>query len=105
MTGLQPEAIHLLFPTSGSTPSEPHALNQWLTDAADRNLLLRIHLTRNELATEESAKFSLAASPTVDLVAQILGLAALELAAFQEHAQRMLDESAHGRDDLAPVII
>ena len=71
MTGLQPEAMHLLFPTSGSTPGEPRALNQWLTDAADRNLLLRTQLTRNELATEESAKFSVAASPTVDLVAQI----------------------------------
>jgi outer membrane protein len=61
----------LLFPASGSTPGESRALEQWLTDAADRNLLLRTQVTRTELATEESAKFSIAASPTVDLVAQI----------------------------------
>jgi outer membrane protein len=71
VTGLQPDAMHLLLPPSASTPGEVRALNQWLTDAADRNLLLRIHLTRTELATEESAKFSVVASPTIDLVAQI----------------------------------
>jgi outer membrane protein len=71
VTGLQPEAMHLLFPASGSTPGESGALNQWLTDAADRNILLRARLARTELAAEESAKFSLAASPTIDLVAQI----------------------------------
>jgi outer membrane protein len=60
VTGLQPDAMHLLLPPSASTPGEVRALNQWLTDAADRNLLLRIHLTRTELATEESAKFSVA---------------------------------------------
>ena len=71
VTGLQPDAMHLLLPASGSTPGEVRALNQWLTDAAERNLLLRTHLTRIELATEESAKFSVVASPTIDLVAQI----------------------------------
>ncbi len=71
MTGLQSDAMHLLFPTNGSTPTESHALKQSLADAADRNLLLRTQLTRTALATEESAKFSVAASPTVDLVAQI----------------------------------
>jgi outer membrane protein len=71
VTGLLPEAMHPLFPASESTPSESRALNQWLTDAADRNPLLRTQLTRTELAAEESAKFSVAASPTIDLVAQI----------------------------------
>lgn len=71
VTGLQPEAMHVLFPASGSTPGEAGALNQWLTDAADRNILLRTQLARTELAVEESAKFSLAASPTIDLIAQI----------------------------------
>lgn len=71
VTGLQPESMHLLIPGSGSTPGESGALSQWLADAADRNILLRTQLTRTELATEESAKFSLAASPTIDLVAQI----------------------------------
>jgi outer membrane protein len=71
VTGLQPETMHLLFPASGSTPGETRALNQWLSDAAERNLMLRAQLTRTALATEESAKFSVAASPTVDLVAQI----------------------------------
>jgi len=71
VTGLQPEAMHLLFPASESTPSESRALNQWLTDAADRNLLLRTQVARTELAAEESAKFSVAASPTIDLVAQV----------------------------------
>ena len=71
MTGLQPEAMHLLFPASESTPRESRALNQWLSDAADRNLLLRTQVTRTELAGEQSAKFSVAASPTIDLVAQI----------------------------------
>jgi outer membrane protein len=70
VTGLQPDAMHLLFPASESTPGEVRPLNQWLTDATDRNLLLRTHLTRTELAMEESAKFSVAASPTIDLVAQ-----------------------------------
>jgi outer membrane protein len=71
VTGLQPEAMHLVFPASGSTPGEARALKQWLSDAGERNFLLRAQLTRTELAKEESAKFSLAASPTVDLVAQI----------------------------------
>lgn len=71
VTGLQPEAMHLLFPASESTPSESRALNEWLSDAADRNLLLRAQRTRTGLATEESAKFSVTASPTIDLVAQI----------------------------------
>ncbi len=71
MTGLQPDAMHLLFPTSGTMSVESRALSQWLADAADRNLLLRTQLTRTELATEESAKFGVAASPTIDLVAQI----------------------------------
>jgi outer membrane protein len=71
VTGLQPEAMHLLFPASDSPPSESGALNQWLTDAADRNILLRTELARTELAAEESARFSLAAAPTIDLVAQI----------------------------------
>jgi outer membrane protein len=70
VTGMAPDAMHLLFP-GGSTSGEVRALNQWLSDAADRNLLLRTHLARTELATEESAKFSVAASPTIDLVAQI----------------------------------
>ena len=70
VTGMAPDAMHLLFP-GGSTPGEARALNQWLSDAADRNLLLRTHLARTELATEESAKFSVGASPTIDLVAQI----------------------------------
>ena len=63
--------MHLLFPANGSTPGESRALNQWLADAADRNLSLRTQLTRTQLAAEESAKFSVAASPTIDLVAQI----------------------------------
>jgi outer membrane protein len=71
VTGLQPETMHMLVPASGSMPAEGRALNQWLSDAADRNLLLRAQLTRTKLATEESAKFSVAASPTIDLVAQI----------------------------------
>jgi outer membrane protein len=71
VTGLQPEAMHLLFPANDSAQGEARALDLWLADASDRNLLLRAHLTRTQVATEESAKFSLAASPTVDLVAQI----------------------------------
>ncbi len=71
VTGLQPEAMHLLLPANDAAPNEVHALNQWLADAADHNLLLRTYLTRTELAMEESAKFSLAASPKIDIVAQI----------------------------------
>ena len=71
VTGLQLEGMHLLYPASGSTPGDMGALNQWLAAAADKNILLRTQLIRTQLATEESAKFSLAASPTVDLVAQI----------------------------------
>jgi len=71
VTGLQPEAMHLLFPTHDTAPGEMRVLNQWLADATDGNLLLRSYVTRTELATEESAKFSLAASPKIDLVAQI----------------------------------
>jgi outer membrane protein len=71
VTGLQPDAMHLLFPANDSAQREARVLNQWLTDAGDHNLLLRTHHARTELATEESAKFSVAASPTIDLVAQI----------------------------------
>ena len=30
VTGLQPEAMHLLFPPMTLAPNEVHALNQWL---------------------------------------------------------------------------
>ncbi len=71
VTGLQPEAMQLRFPGSEFVPVEVRALDRWLADAADRNPLLRMQLTRTEAATEEAAKFSVAASPTIDLVAQI----------------------------------
>ena len=71
MTGLQPEAMHLLFPAAGSVPREPQALDLWLAAAADQNLALRIQRTRAALAIEESAKYSARASTNVDLVAQV----------------------------------
>lgn len=70
VTGLQPDAMHLLVPAKESVWGSVRALDRWLADAADRNPLLRTHLIRTEVATEEAAKFSLAASPTIDLVAQ-----------------------------------
>lgn len=71
VTGLRPEAMQLRFPGNEAAPVEVRALDRWLADAADRNPLLRMQLTRTEAATEEAAKFSLAASPTIDLVAQV----------------------------------
>lgn len=71
VTGLRPEAMQLRFPGNEAVPVEVRALDRWLADAADRNPLLRMQLTRTEAATEEAAKFSLAASPTIDLVAQV----------------------------------
>ncbi len=70
VTGLQPDAMHLLFPAKDSARGDVRALDRWLADAADRNPLLRMHLARTEVAKEEAAKFSLAASPTIELVAQ-----------------------------------
>ena len=71
VTGLQPEAMQLRFPANESARGEVRALDRWLADAADRNPLLRMQVTRTQVATEEAAKFSLAASPTIDLVAQV----------------------------------
>lgn len=71
VTGLQPEAMQLPFPANDSAQKEARELKQWLAETADRNVQLRTYLTRTDLAIEESAKFSLAASPTIDLVAQI----------------------------------
>lgn len=71
VTGLQPETMKLLFPAGDLTRHDTRTLKQWLADAADRNPLLRMHVTRMEVAREEAAKFSLAAAPTIDLVAQI----------------------------------
>lgn len=70
VTGLKPDAMHLRFPASDAAPGEARALDRWLADAADRNPYLRMQGKATEVATEEAAKYSLAASPKVDLVAQ-----------------------------------
>lgn len=70
ITGLQPEAMQLRFPADETARGDVRALDRWLADAVDRNPLLRMQVTRTEVANEEAAKFSLAASPTIDLVAQ-----------------------------------
>ena len=71
VTGLQLHGVPLLHPPSGPMPGDIGVLNQWLAAAADGNIVLQTQLIRTRLATEESEKFSLAASPTIDLVAQV----------------------------------
>jgi outer membrane protein len=70
VTGLRPEAMNLRFPTNSAALGEVRALDRWLAEAADRNPLLRMQAKRTEVATEEAAKFSVEASPKIDLVAQ-----------------------------------
>jgi len=70
VTGLQPDALQLLFPAKPPALGETRALNAWLADAGEHNPQLRMYRARIEVAAEEAAKFSLAASPTIDLVAQ-----------------------------------
>jgi outer membrane protein len=71
VTGLRPEAMNLRFPAADAVPGEVRALDRWLADAADRNPLLRMQSKRTEVATEEAAKYSPAAAPTIDLVASV----------------------------------
>lgn len=70
VTGLKPEAMNLRFPANDAAPGEARALDRWLTEAADRNPLLRMQTKATEVANEEAAKYSLAATPKVDVVAQ-----------------------------------
>ena len=70
VTGLKPEAMQLRFPGNDAAPREVRALDRWLAEAAERNPLLRAQAKQTEVANEEVAKHSLAASPKIDLVAQ-----------------------------------
>jgi outer membrane protein len=69
ITGLQPEAMRMALPGTTAPPGDGRALDDWLGDAMDRNPLLRSQMARVEVAREEAAKLSLAATTTVDLVA------------------------------------
>lgn len=70
VTGLAPEAMDLRFPANDGAPDEARALELWLAEAADRNPTLRMQAKAVEVAREEAAKFSLGATPKVDVFAQ-----------------------------------
>lgn len=70
VTGLQPQVMRLALPHGTMVAGEARGLDRWLADATERNPQLRLQLTRAEVAKEEAGKFSLAATTTLDIVAQ-----------------------------------
>jgi outer membrane protein len=71
-TALAPDSLSARLPagTLASTPLRP--LEPWLADAQAGNPGLRQQQLAGEIARQEAAKYSLAASPRVDLVAQAM---------------------------------
>jgi outer membrane protein len=56
---------------AGTDAAASRSLEQWQSQALDSNLALRLQALRVQSAQEEAAKYSAAASSTLDLVAQI----------------------------------
>lgn len=71
-TALAPDSLSARLPAGAlaSTPLRP--LDPWLADALAGNPGLRQQQLGGEIARQEAAKYSLAASPRVDLVAQAM---------------------------------
>lgn len=69
-TGLAPAGLAVRLPQAVTSAAPPRSLEAWLADAENRNTNLRRQAVVVELARRESARHSLAAATTVDLVAQ-----------------------------------
>lgn len=71
-TALAPDRLTARLPAGAIADSPLRALDPWLTDALAGNPGLRQQQLAGEIARQEAAKYSLAASPRVDLVAQAM---------------------------------
>ncbi len=71
VTGWAGNELHSLHLVQGSVPHDLPALAAWLADAKTGNLQLRMQSASVEVARQEAAKYSAAAAPSVDLVAQL----------------------------------
>lgn len=69
-TGLPEGELAPMLPDGGPVPPDGGSLDRWLSAAEDGNPELRLRRVAVEAARQEAAKFTLAAAPTVDLVAQ-----------------------------------
>ena len=72
-TGLPEAELTLQAPssTAGAEFSEARSMEQWLTMALEHNGALRLQAMRVQSAQEEVSKYSVGASSTLDLVAQV----------------------------------
>ena len=72
-TGLPEAELTLQAPssTAGAEFSEARSMEQWLTMALENNGALRLQAMRVQSAQEEVSKYSVGASSTLDLVAQV----------------------------------
>jgi outer membrane protein len=69
-TGLPATRLAPRLPAAPAA-SVPHSLDAWLADADAGNPVIRTRRLSATIASREASKFSLRASPTVDLVAQV----------------------------------
>lgn len=69
-TGIAPDALRVQLPAASALQAAPAPLAQWLAQAEAGNPGIQMRLLAVTAAEQEAAKFSLRASPTVDLVAQ-----------------------------------
>ena len=72
-TGLPLSELTPMFPTAEPGPAETQSLDAWLQEANANNPLLLMQLAAVEVVRQEAAKSSGAASPSLDLVAQVGG--------------------------------
>lgn len=72
-TALAPDSLSAQLPAGALAEGPLRPLAPWLADAMAGNPALRQQQLAGEIARQEAAKYSLAASPRVDLVAQATG--------------------------------
>ncbi len=71
VTGLPETELQALAPAGDVGPQDLPVLSQWLAEAQARNPQLRMQVAGTEVARQEAAKFSVLASPSLDLIAQV----------------------------------
>lgn len=71
LTGWGGEQLRSLRPVPAAAPLAPGELEPWLAEARRGNPQLRVLAAQVEVARHEAAKYSAAAAPSVDLVAQL----------------------------------
>ncbi|MDE2502541.1 MAG: TolC family protein, partial [Burkholderiales bacterium] len=69
-TGLAPESLTAQLPAAGVPDAPARSLQDWLAEADAANVGLKMRRLAATIAAREASKFSLSASPTVELVAQ-----------------------------------